>query len=262
MIKASAVKELLEIIHRRKVESSPGLTQLYSDLKRRHPMEVDIEGLCSWVNDTITIVTPIIILLIKLRRRIISEAFWQKKITARQQHQVQGQIDYIFKLQGIVKDISNQRKLRIKQEKLKSSCNNSDPHQSFTEESSLSVRDGTIRVKSSGKIKRLTTCSSRSLDAPSGRKVPNITSSSRSPDAPSGRKVPNIEIPLPNKQDKTNASTKILHSPVIRSTRIRSEFTTKSGRQAESEKVRDEDGNSARPSSKQSARKKSDERKC
>eukprot|EP01031_Cornospumella_fuschlensis_P024182 gene24182-29247_t len=84
-LKVAEVKDLFEMIHHKKVETSTMLAPLYADIKQRFPVELRMEEWRSWVytQGGVGVIQPLLILQIKMRRLILGEGFWQGVVAYR-----------------------------------------------------------------------------------------------------------------------------------------------------------------------------------
>lgn len=119
-IKLHEVRELFEVLHRRKVETSPMLGSLFAEFKTKHPVEITKLDFCAFLNGNSTLSTPIILLQIKLRKQVIGEGFWQRKASAREKDRVQGDAAYVHQLLATVQGVNEESKRRMLDAKAKS----------------------------------------------------------------------------------------------------------------------------------------------
>jgi hypothetical protein len=99
----SDVKDILEIAHRKTVESSTALQLLFQNLKTHFPGELSISDFCNWTKLNPSVLTPLLLLQLKLRRSLISEGFWMKLADDRQRHPEMGKLTFIKDLQDKIK---------------------------------------------------------------------------------------------------------------------------------------------------------------
>jgi Ca2+-binding EF-hand superfamily protein len=85
-IKYSDIKDVLEYVHKRKLESSAAMQALFQALKRDYSGELSIADIINWIRTNPSIISPILVLQLKLRKDIIGEGFWLEQMAYRRQH--------------------------------------------------------------------------------------------------------------------------------------------------------------------------------
>lgn len=118
-IKPPQVREIMETIHKKKVEASPALVALYSNLKHEYPGEISIQDFCKWCRDNPSVLTPVVILQIKLRKLVIGEKFWLRQMEARRDHKEMGKHDFVRKLANQIKAKNDAFKAKKAHEEVK-----------------------------------------------------------------------------------------------------------------------------------------------
>jgi hypothetical protein len=102
----SDIREALEIVYKRKLDSSPSIMSIIHDLRDNYPPEVSIQNVVQWsstVGNT-TIMTPILLLQLKFRKLLIGEKYWLQKTKKRSEDPVKCRVEYIKEFQNIVKN--------------------------------------------------------------------------------------------------------------------------------------------------------------
>jgi len=66
----------LEILHKKKIGTSTTFQIMVDGLKDRFPFEISLKNFLSWCRTIPAILSPAIILQLKLRRCILGEKFW------------------------------------------------------------------------------------------------------------------------------------------------------------------------------------------
>ncbi len=101
-IKASDVKSILEIVSRKRVETSPALRATFDALNRQFTSDVSIDEFCRFCALNLSMVTPVLMLQLQLRKQIIGEKYWTEMTKSRKQHPEQGKYKYVKELQKMV----------------------------------------------------------------------------------------------------------------------------------------------------------------
>ncbi len=84
------MREVIETMHKKKVDSSPALVAIYNNLKKSCPPEITMNEFCKWTAANPTVVSPLLILQLKLRKQIIGERYWSKMAAERKANSEQG----------------------------------------------------------------------------------------------------------------------------------------------------------------------------
>lgn len=93
------VRNILEVIHRKKVEKNSTLAVLFTKLKNEYPGEINLKDFCKWTAENPFIISPVLILQLHLRRQIIGEKFWAKLTEDRLEDPEMGDLGFIKRLQ-------------------------------------------------------------------------------------------------------------------------------------------------------------------
>lgn len=96
------VRELLEMMHCKKVDKDPALTAVYTKMRKELGNAFTIHEFNKWTAANPHVVSPVMMLQLHIRLQIIGETFWSKLALQRKQHPEQGQLDYVKKLQDFV----------------------------------------------------------------------------------------------------------------------------------------------------------------
>eukprot|EP01039_Chlorochromonas_danica_P006538 gene6538-7211_t len=91
------VKDGLEMLHRRKLETVPVLMQHYQRLKDEYPLELSLQDFATWSQGVLpsstssnagatasVLFTPLVIFQLKLRKAIVGEKFWSARMEERE----------------------------------------------------------------------------------------------------------------------------------------------------------------------------------
>lgn len=96
------MRELLEMMHCKKIDRDPALQGVYLKMRKELGNAFTIHEFNKWTAANSHVVTPIMMLQLHIRLQIIGEPFWAKLAIMRKEHQEQGQLDYVKKLQDFV----------------------------------------------------------------------------------------------------------------------------------------------------------------
>jgi hypothetical protein len=88
----------MEMMHRKKVESSPTMVQIMNELKHNYNAEISINDFCKWTNNNSSMLSPLIVLQLKFRKQLLGESYWGHKSDLRQADSERGSIEYIRNL--------------------------------------------------------------------------------------------------------------------------------------------------------------------
>lgn len=97
------MKEVFEMINRKKMDANPATQAIFTELKEKYPSELSITDICKWTAINSSLLSPILILQIKLRQNIIGEKYWQHQTDLRAADPEKNDIGYIKQLMGLVK---------------------------------------------------------------------------------------------------------------------------------------------------------------
>jgi hypothetical protein len=92
------VKDVVELMHKKRVEGVPTLQTIVGDLKNNYSTELSIQDVCKWAQNNQSILSPIIILQLKFRRQLLGEKYWQAASEARFADPQKGSISFIKEL--------------------------------------------------------------------------------------------------------------------------------------------------------------------
>ena len=112
MFEVTGVKEIIETIHKKRIESIPALFAMFNNLKKQYPGEVSLQEFRKWTAANPSITTPILVVQIKLRRHIIGEKFWLRLTQERTDDPELGKPDFCRKLAVTLKRKNDQFKAK------------------------------------------------------------------------------------------------------------------------------------------------------
>lgn len=124
----SDVKDVVELMHKKRVEGAPTLQTIVGDLKNNYSAELSIQDLCKWSQNNQSILSPIIILQLKFRRQILGEKYWQAASEARFADPVKGSVVFIKDLFKLMRTKSEEvrQKRELKQRTMKAQSRNAN----------------------------------------------------------------------------------------------------------------------------------------
>jgi hypothetical protein len=93
----------MEMMHHKKVESSPTMVQIMHELKHNYNAEISISDFCKWTSMNPSVLSPLIVLQLKFRKQLLGESYWSMKADQRQQDAEKGNIEYIRRLTESIK---------------------------------------------------------------------------------------------------------------------------------------------------------------
>jgi hypothetical protein len=87
------------------MDSSTSLQVIFHNLRDNYSPELSIQDICKWSSMTgnSAILTPLVLLQLKLKKFIIGEKYWTTKTAERQSDEEMKKVEYIRKFQTIVK---------------------------------------------------------------------------------------------------------------------------------------------------------------
>ncbi len=92
------------------MDASPATQAIISHLRENFPSELSIADLCKWTTQHSSLISPILVLQIKLRKNIIGEKYWQQMMAARAADPEKSKVEYIKKLTMMTKSKAEQAK--------------------------------------------------------------------------------------------------------------------------------------------------------
>ncbi len=109
---------VLEIVHKRRVDSAPALSMLYNDAKAKLSSETSLGEFVKWSSYNLSMVSPMLILQIKLRKRLLGEKFWVAMMDRRYSIPEQVRPDFTKKIQlAIAKINAETKEKKVKHDK-------------------------------------------------------------------------------------------------------------------------------------------------
>mmetsp|Transcript_19112 Transcript_19112/g.26115 ORF Transcript_19112/g.26115 Transcript_19112/m.26115 type:complete len:115 (+) Transcript_19112:332-676(+) len=106
VVKYETMIKTLEVVHKKKIGTSTSLQRMADGLKERFPFEISLINFISWCRTTPAILSPAIILQLKLRRCILGERFWVHHTCLRSQLvKDDNKVKYIIQLREKLKAI-------------------------------------------------------------------------------------------------------------------------------------------------------------
>lgn len=96
----------MELIHKRKVEAAPALQVLFNDAKTRLNAEISLADFAKWASYNPSLVSPLLIVQLKIKKLLCGEKFWVKQADKRENHPEQSRIDYTKRLHAIIKKLN------------------------------------------------------------------------------------------------------------------------------------------------------------
>lgn len=96
------VKAIMELMLKRKVDKDPALAAIFSKLRKDFPPDITLQEFVRFAAANPSIMHPLEMLQLHLRRKIIGEGFWNKLMADRRCSEEQSKMDYVKKLQANV----------------------------------------------------------------------------------------------------------------------------------------------------------------
>jgi hypothetical protein len=74
----SKIRDVMELMHRKKVESALSLSIVLQELKNKYNSELSVQEVCKWAHANNSVLSPIVIMQLKLRKQILGEKYWNR----------------------------------------------------------------------------------------------------------------------------------------------------------------------------------------
>ena len=100
------MKEVIELVHKRKVEASNALQTLFNDAKSKLPAEISLMDFARWASYNPSLVSPLLIIQLNIKKLLCGEKFWVKHAERRGNNPEQCKVDYTKRLHAIIKKLN------------------------------------------------------------------------------------------------------------------------------------------------------------
>lgn len=123
--KDSDLKDTFDIVHKRKLETSSTMQSIFHDLRDNWTPELSIQDVVKWSSKVgnNNILTPVLLMQIKLRKFVMGEKYWLAKTKKRFEDPHQSRVEYIKEFQTIIKnklaDFKKKKQLEKAEKKMK-----------------------------------------------------------------------------------------------------------------------------------------------
>jgi hypothetical protein len=104
---------ILEVVHKRRVDGSPALTMLFNDAKHKLPAEASMTDFMKWSQQNVSVVSPLLILQIKLRKKLLGERYWVKLLEYRYNNPDLTKPEFMKQLQRDIIKAQQESKMRV-----------------------------------------------------------------------------------------------------------------------------------------------------
>eukprot|EP01033_Poteriospumella_lacustris_P016225 gene16225-11610_t len=109
----SDIRDVLEMMHRKKVETASSLSLIMSELKNKYSAELSVQDICKWTTINSSIMSPIVIMQLKFRKQLLGEKYWSKAADVRAADKERSTVEWMRKFfEMIHKKSAEQRRLR------------------------------------------------------------------------------------------------------------------------------------------------------
>lgn len=105
----SDAKDIIEMLHRRKIDKDPSLATLFGSLAKICPDGyVELSVFSKWAKSNLSFSSPLMILQLHLRTNIVGTAFWARQSQRRQKDHAMAKVAFIKQLEKHVMDKKKQ----------------------------------------------------------------------------------------------------------------------------------------------------------
>jgi hypothetical protein len=118
------LKDAFDTVHKRKLETSSIMQTIFHNLRDHYQPELSIQDVCRWSSavGNNSILTPLLLLQLKLRKFVIGEQYWLTRTMKRANDSERSKVEYIKDFQQIIKtklyETKTKRDLSKQQQKL------------------------------------------------------------------------------------------------------------------------------------------------
>ncbi len=77
------VRELLEVMHKKRMDATVTLQNLFKNLKMTCANNLTLAEFCNWTTANPSALSPLLILQVTLRKKLISEVYWMRMTAER-----------------------------------------------------------------------------------------------------------------------------------------------------------------------------------
>lgn len=107
------MRDVMEMMHRKKVESASSLSLVMNDLRSKYSAELSVQDVCKWTTTNSSILSPIVIMQLKFRKQLLGEKYWTKATDERAADKERSTVDWMRKFFEMVrKKSAEQRRIR------------------------------------------------------------------------------------------------------------------------------------------------------
>jgi hypothetical protein len=110
----TAVREILEMIHMKKIDKDPNLNGVFNQLRKDLANKLSMEEFNRWTAQNPSVVAPLKMLQLHIRLQIIGESFWTLKANERMKDPTQSRLSYVKDLQAYI--VNKNKAFRDKQD--------------------------------------------------------------------------------------------------------------------------------------------------
>eukprot|EP01035_Chromulina_nebulosa_P029635 gene29635-39303_t len=108
-ITLSDARDIIEMLHRRKIDKDPSLATLYGSLAKICPDGyVELSVFSKWAKANLSFSSPLMILQLHLRTNIVGTAFWTRQSQQRQKDPAMAKVAFIKQLEKYVMEKKRQ----------------------------------------------------------------------------------------------------------------------------------------------------------
>ena len=109
----SDAKDIIEMLHKRKVDKDPSLATLFGSLAKICPDgNIEMSVFSKWAKANLSFSSPLMILQLHLRTNIVGTSFWARQSLRRQKDPAMAKVSFIKQLEKHVLDKNRQFKER------------------------------------------------------------------------------------------------------------------------------------------------------
>jgi hypothetical protein len=101
----ATIKDAFDTVHKRKLETSSIMQAIFHNLRDHYQPELSLQDVCRWSSavGNNSILTPLLLLQLKLRKFVIGEQYWLTRTTKRANDTERSKVEYIKDFQQIIK---------------------------------------------------------------------------------------------------------------------------------------------------------------
>jgi Ca2+-binding EF-hand superfamily protein len=109
----SNIREVMELMHRKKVESASSLSVVMQELKNKYNTELSVQDVCKWANSNSSVLSPIVVMQLKFRKQLLGERYWNRATDDRSADSERSTVEWMRSFfESVRKKSADQRRIR------------------------------------------------------------------------------------------------------------------------------------------------------